>query len=159
DMHTISRLAQRIGGVGRALVLLVLLGYGGQAAADPLLDPLRDLFIRTVTRFVTKSLKGSFEVGALRGSLLGSPVLQNVTLRDQQGVVVAQIPELRLVYNLRALLHKRLEIQTLEIVQPQLTLVQEPDGSLNLLNLLSSGQPSAPTEEGATLPIVIENLY
>src|SRR5262249_19582168 len=51
------------------------------------------------------------------------------------------------------------EIQTLEIVQPQLTLVQEPDGSLNLLNLLSSGQPSAPTEEGATLPIVIENLY
>src|SRR5262245_37859217 len=152
-MHTVSRLAIRTGSVGRALALLLLLGHWSYAAAyDPVLDPLRDLVVRTVTRFVTKSFQGSVEVGALRGSLLSSPVLQNITLRDKQGTVVAQIAELRLVYDLKALLKKRLDIQLAEIVQPQVTLIQEPDGSFNITNLLSPAQPS--TSEGG-LPLAL----
>ena len=81
-MRTVSRLTLRIGGVGYALALLLMLGHWSYAAAsDPLLDPLRDIAVRTITRFVTKSLPGSLEVGALRGSLFSAPVLQNVTLR------------------------------------------------------------------------------
>ena len=47
---------------------------------------------------------------ALRGSLLGSMVLQNIMLRDEQGTVAGQITELRLVYDPKALLHKCLHI-------------------------------------------------
>src|SRR4030095_1412656 len=137
----VHRVLQRTRSVQFALILLILMGSWGQAAAfDPVLDPLRDRLVRTVSRFVTKSFKGELEVGGLRGSLLGSPVLQNITLRDKHGTVVGRIAELRLVYDLKALLHKRLQIQMIEVVQLQLILAQEPDGSLNILHLLSSAQ-------------------
>jgi len=158
-MRTVSRLALRTGSVGRALALLLLLGHWSYAAAyDPVLDPLRDIVARTVTRFVTKSLQGSVEVGALRGSLLSSPVLQNITLRDKQGTVVGQVAELRLVYDLKTLLKKRLEVQIVEIVRPQVTLVQEPDGSFNITNLLSPDQPTT-SEGGLPFALVIDNLH
>ena len=119
----VHRVLQRARSVQGAFVLLMLMGSWSQVAAfDPVLDPLRDRLARTVSRFVTRSFKGALEVEGLRGSLLGSPVLQNITLRDQHGTVVGRIAELRLVYDLKALLHKRLQIRTIEVVQLQLTL-------------------------------------
>jgi translocation and assembly module TamB len=90
--------------------------------------------------------------------LLGSPVLRDITLRDEQDVVVGRIAELRLNYNLRALLNKRLEIQTAEVIQLELTLVQAADGRLNLIDLLSSSS-SEPGAGGLPFAIVIDNLY
>src|SRR5215510_5198546 len=141
----VRRVLRRARSMQCALVLLMLMGSWSHAVAfDPVLDPLRDRLARTVSRFVTRSFKGTLEVGALRGALLGSPVLQNITLRDERGTVVGRIAELRLVYDPKALLHKRLQIQTIEVVQLQLILTQEPDGSLNILNLLSPAQPTPP---------------
>src|SRR5262245_5042101 len=143
-----------------ALVLLMLVSSWSQAAAfDPVLDPLRDRLARTVSRFVTRSFKGELEVGGLRGSLLGSPVLQHITLRDQHGNVIGRIAELRLVYDLKALLNQRLQIQTAEVLQLQLTLAQEPDGSLNILNLLSSAQPAQPAATESSFALNIESLH
>src|SRR5215217_7509042 len=112
-----------------AFVLLMVMGAWSHATAfDPVLDPLRDRLVQAVSRFVSRSFQGELEVGGLRGSLLGSPVLQNITLRDKHGTVIGRIAELRLVYDLKALLHQRLQIQTVEVIQLQLTLAQEPDG-------------------------------
>ena len=142
-----------------ALGLLLLMGAWNHAVAfDPVLDPLRDRLARIASRFVTRSFKGTLEVGGLRGSLLGSPVLQNITLRDKHGTVVGRIAELRLVYDLTALLHKRLQIQTIEVVQLQLTLAQEPDGSLNILDLLSSAQPTQPAATESSLALEVDSL-
>ena len=101
----------------------------------------------------------TLEVGGLRGSLLGSPVLQNITLRDKHGTVIGRIAELRLVYDLKALLRKRLKIQTIEVVQLQLTLAQEPDGSLNILDLLSPAQPATPAAHGVLLALEVDSLH
>jgi hypothetical protein len=160
-MLTVLRCARRASSAQCALVLLVLLGSCSHAIAfDPVLDPLRDLLARTITRFVTRSFRGTLEVGALRGSLLGSPVLQDITLRDEHGTVVGQIAELRLVYDPKALLHKCLKIQTVEIVQLQLTLAPEPDGSLNILSLLSPAEPAAPEAPGGgTFALEVESLH
>ena len=156
----VRRVLRQARSVQGAFVLLMLMGSWSHAAAfDPVLDPLRDRLARTVSRFVSRSFKGALEVEGLRGSLLGSPVLQNITLRDQHGTVVGRIAELRLVYDLKALLHKRLQIQTIEVVQLQLTLAQEPDGSLNILDLLSSVQPATPTATESSLALEVENLY
>ena len=156
----VRKVLQRARSVQCALVLLLLMGSWSHAAAfDPVLDPLRDRLVRTVSRFVTRSFKGALEVGALRGSLLGSPVLQNITLRDEHGTVIGRIAELRLVYDLKALLQKRLQIQTIEVVQLQLTLAQEPDGSLNILHLLSSAQPASPAATESSFALEVENLY
>jgi autotransporter translocation and assembly factor TamB len=156
----VRRVLQRTRSVQCALVLLMLMGSWGQAAAfDPVLDPLRDRLARTVSRFVTRSFKGELEVGGLRGSLLGSPVLQNITLRDKHGNVIGRIAELRLVYDLKALLHQRLQIQTAEVIQLQLTLAQEPDGSLNILDLLSSAQPAQPAATESSFGLEIASLH
>src|SRR5215475_7180431 len=107
----VRRVVRRARSMQGGLVLLMLMGSWSHAVAfDPVLDPLRDLLARTMSRFVSKSFKGTLEVGALRGALLGSPVLQNITLRDEHGIIVGQIAELRLVYDPKALLHKRLKI-------------------------------------------------
>jgi len=139
----------------------MLTGAWSHAAAfDPVLDPLRDRLVQTVSRFVSRSFKGALEVGGLRGSLLGSPVLHNITLRDEHGTVIGQIAELRLVYDLKALLHKRLKLQKVEVVQLQLTLAQEPDGSLNILHLLASAQPTPPAAETeSSFALEVDNLY
>lgn len=122
-MRRVLRRLRRASSVQCALVLLVLLGAWNRTAAyGPVLDPLRDLFAWSVTKFVTRSFRGTLEVEALLGSLLGSMVLQNIMLRDEQGTVAGQIAELRLVYDPRALLHKRLHIQTVEVMRRQLTL-------------------------------------
>src|SRR3989442_1544669 len=114
----VRRVLWRARRVQGAFVLLMLMGSWSHVAAfDPVLDPLRDRLAQTVSRFVTRSFKGKLEVGGLQGSLLGSPVLQNITLRDKYGTVVGRIAELRLVYDLKALLHKRLQIQSIEVVQ------------------------------------------
>jgi autotransporter translocation and assembly factor TamB len=164
-VRRVLRRTRRASSVPYVLVLLVLLVSWNRAEAyDPVLDPLRDLFARTITRFVTRSFRGTLEVGTLRGSLLGAPVLQQITLRDEQGTVVGQIAELRLVYDLKALLKKRLKIQTLELVQLQLTLAPTPDGGLNILSLLSPATPGTldtPEEpsKGGTFALEVENLH
>ncbi len=155
----VRRVLWRARRVQGAFVLLMLMGSWSHVAAfDPVLDPLRDRLAQTVSRFVTRSFKGKLEVGGLQGSLLGSPVLQNITLRDKYGTVVGRIAELRLVYDLKALLHKRLQIQSIEVVQLQLTLVQEPDGSLNILDLLSSAQPATPAATESSFALEVESL-
>ena len=166
-VRRVLRRTRRASSVQCVLVLLVLLGSWTPAVAyDPVLDPLRDLFARSITKFVTRSFRGTLEVGALRGSLLGAPVLQQITLRDEQGTVVGQIAELRLVYDLKALLKKRLKIQTLELVQLQLTLAPTPDGGLNILSLLSPATPGTldapeepPTSKEEAFALEVENLH
>src|SRR4029434_8223750 len=156
----VHRVLRQTRSIQCALVLLMLMSSWSHAAAfDPVLDPLRDRLARTVSRFVTRSFKGELEVGGLRGALLGSPVLQNITLRDKHGNVIGRIAELRLVYDLKALLHQRLQIQSAEVVQLHLTLAQEPDGSLNILNLLSSAQPANPTATDSSLALEIDSLH
>jgi autotransporter translocation and assembly factor TamB len=148
------------------LLVLVLALCLYQGAADSMLDPLRDCLGRTATRFVSKGWAGSLEVGALHGPLLRSPVLYNATLRDAQGTVVAQIAELRLHFNLGALLKKRLQVHRVEIVQPRLTLVQEADGSWNIGKALApappapSPKPQAPTAgTGLPVAVVVDSLH
>src|SRR5262249_50546416 len=126
---------------------LLLLTY--YTVVNPLYVPLRDALVRTVTRSLSQSLHGSVEIGALRGSLFSAPVLHNVVLRDAQGTVVGQIEAIRLTYDLTALLRWRLDGDVLEVAQPALTLIQKPDGSLNLSNLFPVSNPAPPEKPAA----------
>lgn len=145
------------------LLLIALFAY--QSRADILLDPLRDFLVQTVTKIISKSLNGTLEVGALRGSLLSAPTLHEVVLRDAEGNTVGQIDEIRLAYDLKTLLKKRLTVRQVEIIRPQIRLVQEANGRLNLDRLFRatpSEAPAEPPEEsGGGLPfaLVIENAH
>ena len=123
-------------------------------------DSVRDLLGRTASAWLSRRLNGTIEIGAVRGSLWSSLVLRHVVLRDRQGVEVAHLDEVRLGYDLTALLTKRLVVQRVHLVHPQATLVQDPEGQWNLsrvLSPMSSASPSPAPERTASkrLPIAL----
>jgi translocation and assembly module TamB len=130
-VRTLSKIA---GYGGLALIVLALLAYLAR-------NPLRDALVRIVSSRLSQSLNGSLEIGKLRGSLLTSLVLQDIVLRDRQGVI-GQLDELRLAYNPLTLLKGRLSISDVDIVHPRLTLVQEADGAWNIARIL----PPSPSD-------------
>src|SRR5687768_2412689 len=113
-------------GTGAVLLvgLVVLLVLIAPHPLNPLVTPLRAALLQMVTSTVSQSLNGSLEIEELHGSLLSSPVLNGVVLRDADGNVVAQLDELRLSYRLTALLQKRLLIDEISLLRPQVTLTQ-----------------------------------
>jgi autotransporter translocation and assembly factor TamB len=144
--------------MGLAVLLLMLALYSG--IADPLLNPLRDYVLKTAAQYLSRSLNGRLEVGALRGSLR-APVLHDIVLRDAQGAVVARVDELRLAYDLTSVFRWRLTIQEIAIVRPHVTLVQGPDGRLNLSRLVPERPrpPEAPSRGfGLPIGVTVERL-
>ena len=121
--------------IGLALLLVTWLTLSSHA--DIILDPLRDLLVNVATKWVSKGLNGSVEVGEMEGSLFGSPILKDVKLLDVQGNTVVQIAEVRLAYDLKTLIQKKLEVSEVVVVKPQLTLVQDADGLLNLGDVIA----------------------
>ncbi len=81
----------------------------------------------------------------MRGSFLSGPVVQDIVLKDAHGAIIGQIDEIRLSYDLLALMRLRLTVHEIDIVAPRLTIIQEPDGVLNISRVLSSAQPRSPT--------------
>jgi hypothetical protein len=128
--------------VTATLLLLSCFAYDGAAAsiADSLLNPLRDYLVRAAARYLSRAINGTIEVGALRGSLFSAPVLQQVVVRDAEGAVVARIEEVRVSYELTSLIRGSLMIDAVEIVRPWMRIVQGPDGTLNISELLSAPQ-------------------
>lgn len=142
----IRKLGRITGYVG---VLLVVLGLGVYLARDP----LRDLLGGAVSAWVSRQLNGTLEIRALRGSLLSSLVLHQVVLRDREGTEVVRLDALRLSYDLSGLLAQRLIVHRVDLVRPQVTLVQDPEGTWNLTRVLT---PRAPAEAAeAPLPVAI----
>ena len=148
-------------GIGAVLLvgLVVLLVLIAPRPLNPLVIPLRAALLQRVTSAVSQSLNGSLEIEKVQGSLLSSPVLNGVVLRDADGNIVAQLDELRLAYRLTALLQKRLLVDEISLLRPQVTLTQNADGRLNLSHLTPPSDPDAgppDTSSSAGLPIDIE---
>jgi uncharacterized protein involved in outer membrane biogenesis len=149
--------------IGTSTVLLVglavLLVLIAPRPLNPLVTPLRAALLQMVAAALSQSLNGSLEIGELQGSLLSNPVLHDIVLRDADGNAVAQLAELRLAYRLSPLLKKRLQVDKIDLFRPQLTLIQHPDGSLNLSRLLPQSEPDASspdTSSRAGLPLDLE---
>ena len=111
-------------------------------------DPVRDVLGRIASAWLSRSLNGTLEIGTLRGSLWSSLVLRDVVLRDRAGMEVAQLDEVRFGYDLTTLLTKRLVVQSIHLVHPQATLVQDPEGQWNLSRVLAPASPADPPPAG-----------
>jgi len=92
--------------------------------------------------------------------------LRDVVLRDQQGAEVARLDEVRLSYDLTALLTQRLVVRRVDLVRPRATLVQGPEGQWNIVRVLAplspASRPSTPARPmGDRLPaaLVVQRLH
>ncbi|MGE3535845.1 MAG: translocation/assembly module TamB domain-containing protein [Candidatus Tectimicrobiota bacterium] len=107
-------------------------------------DPVRDGLGRLGAMWLSQALEGTLTVGSLRGSLFASLVLRDVRLRDRQGATVVHLAEMRVDYDILALLRQRLHIHALDLVRPVVHLVQDAQGTWNLARLFAaSAAPSA----------------
>ncbi len=156
------KLIRRILYIGATFVLLALLFVAlvlfAPAVAQPVVEPVRAWLLRTVSAQVSQSLNGSVHIGALEGSLFSTSTIRDVILKDAQGAVVVQLPELRLRYDLTQLLKRKLLIREIALVKPQVNVVQDADGNLNLSRLAppSDTPPPEDTSAGFALPLDIE---
>ena len=125
---------------------------------QPVVEPIRTYLLHMAMPLVSRSINGSLEIGSLQGSLLSAPVIQDVVLRDVHGKVIGHIDEIRLRYDLRTLLEKRLLVHDVTLIRPDVTLAQEADGRLNLSHAVAPAATAPPAEmpERASLPIEID---
>lgn len=140
-LRRLGRIARYL---GLALLGVLILLY--VTLINPLYSPLRDALLPPLTRMIAASWHGTLEIDSLRGSLLSAPVFHNIVLRDAHNNVVVHIEALRLAYDLAALFRGRLAVQTVEMVRPQVTLVQQPDGRLNLSTIVPPSATPAPEQ-------------
>jgi autotransporter translocation and assembly factor TamB len=148
---------------GSVALVLGLLVYG--ILSGLFLQSARDAAVQAAIRSVSDGLQGDLEVGAIRGSFFSALVLQNVILKDAQGAVIGQIDEIRLSYDLLGLTRLRLTVHEIDVIRPRFTIVQEPDGVLNISRAFAPVQPRQPDEPeksapGSGLPvgIVVEDV-
>ena len=128
------------GALGLALVGLAALAIG---ATQTLLQTGAggDLARRIALPRINAALAGSLAVDQLRfhGQRL---TLTRITLRDPQGAVVARVARVELAFAPLALLRRHADIRSLAIERPELSIIQDQDGT-NLGRALALRHPAA----------------
>jgi translocation and assembly module TamB len=91
-------------------------------------------------------------VDARRLGFFGDRVfVDDVTLRDPDGELVASIARVDIVFSPMALLHRRLELRAIALDEPSLSLRQDQDGETNLSRALAArGDAASPRARPAT---------
>jgi autotransporter translocation and assembly factor TamB len=79
-----------------AMVATVL----GVATALTLSPPGRALLARTVSSELSRVINGSIEVASISGSFVYDLTLERLVVRDTAGVLLAQLPRVRVAYQL-----------------------------------------------------------
>ncbi|MBA2663963.1 MAG: translocation/assembly module TamB domain-containing protein [Bradymonadaceae bacterium] len=126
------------------LLLLVVLVLG-------LLLLLQTSFVKDQVRDrvvagVNAELLGSVEVGRIEGNLLTSARLIDVTVRDEQGHIVARVPRVEASYSLFGLARGQMTVKSVELDRPVAVVRRREDGHFNYTNIggpSEDGSPSA----------------
>ncbi|MDE0427859.1 MAG: translocation/assembly module TamB domain-containing protein [Candidatus Poribacteria bacterium] len=78
------------------------------------------------------------DIGEIKGNILGSVTIGSVSIskRGEPTPTVVATRKVVLKYNLLGLLSRRFEVKNLEVFEPQIHVVRDFDGSLNLTHIL-----------------------
>jgi translocation and assembly module TamB len=143
--------------VALAVVLLAVGGLWMLAQTDWGGDVIRRIAVAQIDRRIA----GQVAVGRLRfgGDRL---ILENVVLRDPEGIAVARVRTVDVQFSVWRLLRRRVEVRRLELRRPELRLVLDAHGS-NLARVFAPAHPTpspaAPTPAaGGPGPDVVVEL-
>lgn len=110
-----------------------------------LTPPGRDLLARVVSAELDRVVNGSIDVGRISGSFISSLVLEDVVVRDTQGVLLARLPRARVSYAIPRLLGGDIVLGDLEADRPTIHIIQHHNGRMNYADVLRLGE-GAPRE-------------
>ena len=122
----------------------------GVVSSMTLTPPGRNLLARTVTEGLGRILLGRVKVGAISGSFLYDLTLENLVVRDTSGALLADLPRVRVTYQLPNFLAKQVVLSSVQLERPTIQLIKHRNGRLNLEEVLRLGTG----KKGGTSPLI-----
>ncbi|GBD31560.1 hypothetical protein HRbin33_00519 [bacterium HR33] len=125
--------------IGTAAVLLgaTVMGVTGAALRT---SSGREIVVRWALDAIKGSIDGSVTVGWVGGSFTGGLAVRDFTVRDPEGQLLARFPLLEVRYRLLDLLSGRIVLGQLSLEDPEVQLVEDSTGRLNLERVLRLGE-------------------
>lgn len=112
----------------------------GVLTSMTLTPPGRALLARTVPLVLKRFLPGGrFTVGAISGSFLYDLALENLVVRDTNGVLLADLPRVRTSYRLPNLIAGQIVLNAVSLDRPTIQLVKHRNGRMNYEDVLGLG--------------------
>ena len=112
----------------------------GVVTSMTLSPPGRDLLARTVSRMLDRIVLGHVDVGSISGSFLYDLVLHDLVVRDTSGVLLADLPRVRVGYRLPNFLAGQVVLGSVQLERPVIQLIKHRSGRLNLEEVLRLGK-------------------
>lgn len=108
----------------------------GVVTALILTPPGRDLLARMVSSELSRVLLGSVEVGSISGSFLYDLTLDGLVIRDTSGVLLADLPRVRVGYRVPNFFARRFVLGRLQVDRPTIQLLKHRNGRMNYEEVL-----------------------
>src|SRR5918994_7196995 len=112
----------------------------GVVSSMTLTPPGRDLLARTVSRMLDRVVLGHVDVGAISGSFLYDLVLQDLVVRDTSGALLADIPRVRVGFQLPNLIAGQVVLSSVQLERPVIQLIKHRSGRMNYEEVLRLGK-------------------
>ncbi|MEZ0336302.1 MAG: translocation/assembly module TamB domain-containing protein [Gemmatimonadales bacterium] len=135
-------------------IFVFLLGFIamilGVVTSMTLTPPGRALLARTVSRVLDRIVIGHVDVGAISGSFLYDLTLEDLVVRDTSGVLLADLPRVKVNFRLPNLLAGRVVLNGVQLDRPVIQLIKHRNGRMNFEEVLGLGKG----KPGGTSPLV-----
>jgi translocation and assembly module TamB len=122
-------------------LLAAIATVAGVATALTLSPPGRDLLARTVSSELSRVVNGSVDIGSISGSFVYDLTLERLVVRDTAGVLLADLPRVRVAYNVPNFFARRFVLNRLHVDQPVIQLLKHRSGRMNYEDVLRLGGP------------------
>jgi translocation and assembly module TamB len=115
----------------------------------------------TIEAQLARAVKGKVHLGQIGGGFLTGVTIDSVELRDDQDSLFAATGPIRVTYDPRDLIDRRIHLQRVEVQRPNVVLRQSGDFTWNFKRLFKQSGPSKPTgpERGFGDFVVIDSVH
>ncbi len=120
-------------------LLAALATVAGVATALTLSPPGRDLLARTVSAELSRVVNGSVDIGSITGSFVYDLTIERLVVRDTSGVLLADLPRVRVAYQVPTFFARRFVLTRLHVDQPVIQLIRHRNGRMNYEDVLRLG--------------------
>jgi hypothetical protein len=116
---------------------------------------------RAIERQVASGIKGKLYLGRMSGNFLTGVAIDSLELRDEEDSLFIATGPLRVEYDLRDILDRRLHLRNVDVSRPVVVLRQHQDGSWNFRHVFGGKGPSRPRgpERGFGDFVVIDSSH
>ena len=98
----------------------------------------------TLLEVIAPRVRGSLYVGRISGNFFGGVTVDSLVIRGPDDSLFVSVGRVRVWYDVRDFLDRRVLLRRVEVERPVVRLSQEEDGSWNYKKVLRSGPPGAP---------------